>query len=345
MSRDMPWAWPEIERLFDLAVAREPGERAAFLDQACDDAALRGEVESLLRADEQASGFLEVPLVPANHDPRIGPYRLLRKLGEGETSTVFLAARDDDHYHHRVAIKVIRPGMGSRQILQRFHQERQILASLSHPHIARLFDGGCTQDGQPYFVMEYVDGEPLDAHCDHHALSPAGRLELFRLVCHAVHFAHRKGVVHRDLKPSNILVDAEGTPRLVDFGIAKLIDPDRIGIHVETTATSARLMTPHYASPEQVQGNAIGTASDVYSLGVLLYKLLTGRRPYELGSRSLHEIERVVCETMPPPPSRVVRAQRGARLPREVDAIVLMAMRKDPEDRYASAHALADDVR
>jgi serine/threonine protein kinase/tetratricopeptide (TPR) repeat protein len=340
----------EVARLFERALEADPGERAAVLD-ACGDPAVRREVESLLAADAQAAGFLELPQ-PGAADPtdaRIGPYRLVRPLGEGEVSTVHLAVRDDDAYHQRVAIKLIRPGMDSGQILQRFRQERQILASLSHPNIARLLDGGSTPAGQPYFVMEYVDGEPLDAHCEHRQLPVVRRLELFGQVCQAVHFAHRNLVVHRDLKPSNILVDADGTPKLLDFGIAKLLGSEsglepgleRAGVRVEPTATVARLMTPHYASPEQVRGRRVSTASDVYSLGVILYKLLTGRRPYELASLSLSDIERVVCEAAPPPPSQIARG----RLPRDVDNIVLMAMRKEPERRYASAQELADDVR
>lgn len=336
--------WSEVERLFELALAAPPAERAAVLAAACDDPALRREVESLLASDAQAAGFLEPtqPGVPRAPE-RVGRYRVLRKLGEGETSSVYLAVRDDDHYHQQVAIKLIRPGMDSRQILQRFHQERQILASLSHPHIARLLDGGSTSAGQPYFVMEYVDGEPLDVHCETAGLSLARRLALFCLVCEAVHAAHRSLVVHRDLKPGNILVDADGAPRLLDFGIAKLLDPDRVGVHVEPTATVARLMTPNYASPEQVRGRPISTASDVYSLGVILYKLVTGRRPYELGSQALHDIERVICESTPPPPSALLRGKR--RVPRDLDNIALMAMRKQPERRYASAQELADDVR
>lgn len=339
-------SWSEIERLFVLAVAHEPGERDAILDQACSEPIVRREVESLLLADEQASGFLDVPLPPTpGPGERIGPYRLIRKLGEGETSTVYLAARDDDQYRQHVAIKLIRPGMDSRQILQRFHRERQILASLSHANIARLLDGGSTPAGQPYFVMEHIEGEPLDVHCQARQLPLARRLELFGLVCQAVHFAHQNLVVHRDLKPGNILVDAGGAPKLLDFGIAKLLDPERAGIDAEPTGTVARLMTPHYASPEQVQGKPISTASDVYSLGVILYKLLTRRRPYELESQSLHEIERVVCESTPPPPSHVLRARRGDRIPRDLDNIVAMAMRKEPARRYASAQELADDVR
>jgi serine/threonine-protein kinase len=343
----------EVARLFELALAADPDQRAAVLDRACGDPELRREVESLLAADEEAGDFLELTAPPPDatggDDARIGPYRRGRLLGEGEVSTVHLAVRDDDAYHQQVAIKLIRPGMDSRPILQRFRQERQILASLSHPNIARLLDGGSTPGGQPYFVMEYVDGEPLDVHCERRQLPVVRRLELFGRVCQAVHFAHTNLVVHRDLKPSNILVDADGTPKLLDFGIAKLLGPDpgldpgleRVDVRVEPTATVARLMTPHYASPEQVQGRPVSTASDVYSLGVILYKLLTGRRPYELASLSLADIERVVCEATPPPPSQIA----GSRLPRDLDNIVGMAMRKEPERRYASAQELADDVR
>ena len=340
-------SWSEVERAFDLAIAVPPAERAAFLDEVCHDPAVRREVEALLAADAGATGFLDPPPASSGYEPdvRIGPYRLLRKLGEGETSSVHLAERSDDQYRQQVAIKLIRPGMDSHQILQRFHQERQILASLSHPHIARLFDGGSTPAGQPYFVMEYVDGEPLDAHCEHRNLALARRLELFGQICQAVHHAHRNLVVHRDLKPGNILIDGAGTPKLLDFGIAKLLDPGRVAAELEPTAAVARLMTPHYASPEQIRGNPVSTASDVYSLGVILYKLVTRRRPYELGSLSLHEIERVVCEATPVPPSQLPGARPRERLPRDLDNVVMMALRKEPERRYTSAQELADDVR
>ncbi len=335
-----------IERLFELALAYEPRERAAFLERACCDPNMRRELESLLEADQQAHGFLEPP-VQAVHaaDDRIGPYRLLRKISDGETSSVFLAARDDGQYRQQIAIKLIRPGVASRHTLQRFWQERQILASLVHPNIARLLDGGSTSAGQPYLVMEYVDGEPLDVHCRQHQLSLTRRLELFITICQAVHFAHRSLIVHRDLKPGNILIAADGTPKLLDFGIAKLLDPALLGVQVERTATVARAMTPNYASPEQVLGKPIGTASDIYSLGVILYGLLTGSRPYELGSKSLREIERIVCELTPAPPSQFVRESRRPRLPADLDNIVLMAMRKEPERRYTSAQEFADDVR
>jgi serine/threonine-protein kinase len=328
----------EVERLFNAALELQPDARGPFLDDACSDALLRREVESLLAADAAAAnGFLEVPafVVPPQ---RIGPYRLLRVIGEGGTSTVHLAVREDQ-YRQRVAIKLIKPGMDSRQILARFHQERQILASLSHPNIARLLDGGTTAAGHPYFVMEYVEGSPLDVHVA--KLSLAARLELFRSVCQAVHYAHRNLVVHRDLKPSNILVRDDGVPKLVDFGIAKLLNPELAGLGAEPTATMFRLMTPAYASPEQVQGKAVGVPSDIYSLGVILYRLSTGERPYEIDTGSPHKIERVVCEVNPPPPS--TRAKE--KLPRDLDSIVLMAMHKEPERRYDSAHELGEDVR
>jgi serine/threonine-protein kinase len=335
----------EVERLFELVLSADHDTRAGILDQECHDPAVRHEVESLLVADAEAGSFLEPPRRGARGvGARIGAYRLVKKLGEGEASCVYLAARDDQ-YRQWVAIKLIRPGVAAPQILKRFHQERQILANLAHANIARLLDGGETPDGQPYFIMEYVDGEPLDVHCQRCNLPLARRLELFITVCQAVHFAHRNLIVHRDLKPGNILVDADGNPKLLDFGIAKLLDPDGAIVPVEPTAAVTRLMTPHYASPEQVQGLPVSTASDVYSLGVILYKLITGQRPYELSSHTLQEIERVVCEMMPLPPSQRVRGSRKERLPRDLDNIVLMALRKEPERRYASVLQLADDLR
>jgi serine/threonine-protein kinase len=335
-----------IERLFELALGCEPHERTALLDRMCGSPEVRREVESLLAADAQAEGFLEPP-ARAVHGPgdRIGPYRLLRKISEGETSSVYLAARDDGQYQQQIAIKLLRPAVATQHVLQRFYLERQILASLIHPNIARLLDGGSTALGQPYLVMEYVDGEPLDVHCRRRKLTLTRRLDLFVTICQAVHFAHRSLVVHRDLKPGNILIDANGAPKLLDFGIAKLLDPDLVGVHIERTATVVRVMTPTYASPEQVLGKPIGTSSDVYSLGVILYGLLTGAPPYELGSQPLREIERIVCELTPPPPSQRAGASRRERLPGDLDKIVLMAMRKEPERRYASAQELADDVR
>jgi non-specific serine/threonine protein kinase/serine/threonine-protein kinase len=274
--------------------------------------------------------------------------------------TVYEAARDDEHFQQRVAVKLIRRGLDSDpDILRRFHNERQILASLNHPNIARLFDGGTTEDGRPYFAMEYVEGRPLDEYCASAGLDTAARLRLFRTVCAAVAYAHRNLVVHRDLKPSNIVVTADGTVKLLDFGIAKLLAHDEDPATTQT-ATRHGAMTPAYASPEQVRGLRITTASDVYSLGVVLYELLTGRRPYDLDGRRADEMARVVCEAEPQRPSTLAvqttqpdarRSTRpaGASLRRQlrgdVDNIVLLALRKDPARRYSSVELFSEDIR
>ncbi len=312
---------------------------------------------------------------------RIGDYRVLRELGRGGMGMVYLAVRDDDRFHKRVAIKVIRKGMDSEDILKRFDQERQVLGAMNHPNIARLLDGGQTDDGRPFFVVEYVEGLPLDKHCDTHRLKISERLDLFRTVCAAVHYAHQNLVVHRDLKPSNILVTSAGEVKLLDFGIAKLLNPDLLAFTQAPTAPELRLMTPEYASPEQVRGDPLTTASDVYSLGVLLYELLTGHRPYRIKTRVLQEVVRVICEVEPERPSAAVtrveevpdptgtagpgaatatrtlgpvevsRTREGRperlrrRLTGDIDNIVLMAMRKEPQRRYASALALSEDLQ
>ena len=212
----------------------------------------------------------------------VGPYRIIREIGRGGMGTVYLAVRDDDQYKKQVAIKLVRRGMDTDFIVDRFRHERQILASLDHPNIARLLDGGTTEDGLPYFVMEYIEGSPINQYCDDRRLSIAERVKLFQTVCSAVQYAHQNLVVHRDIKPSNIIVTPEGVPKLLDFGIAKLLAPDAVGQTQAATVTMMRPMTPDYASPEQVRGRAITTAADIYSLGVLLYELLTGRRPYRI---------------------------------------------------------------
>lgn len=345
-DRPSPREWAaRVEELFVDAVELPPGERAAYLDRACDDAALRAEVEALLQADTDADGFLDLDADAPAVGQQIGRYRIVRKLGEGGTGAVFLAARADDDFHQLVALKLIRPGMGSPQLVRRFRQERRILAGLGHDNIARLFDAGTTTAGRPYFVMEYVDGEPIDVHCEARRLPLERRLALFATVCRAVHFAHQNMVVHRDLKPSNILVDQSGTPKLVDFGVAKLLDPTLRGRELEPMTGHAHPMTPHYASPEQVRGQPVTAASDVYSLGVVLYQLLSGRRPYELETLSLAELERKVCQLVPPPPSQACDGGRKRRLPRDLDNIVQKAMHKDPAERYHSAQELADDLR
>ncbi len=381
-----PDRWQQIQDVFNAAVERPAAERVAFLDTACAaDADLRREVESLLATYDEDPDFLEdpagrVPEAPVANEAqamkgrRIGPYKVLRRLGEGGMGAVYLAVRDDDQYRKHVALKLVKRGMDSEQILRRFRNERQILAALDHTHIARLLDGGMTDDGRPYFVMAYIEeGVPIDDYCDRHQLSVAERLALFRTVCAAVHFAHQNLVVHRDLKPSNILVSKTGEVKLLDFGIAKLLNPDLSPETVAQTVTAVRLMTPEYASPEQVRGEPITTGSDVYALGVLLYELLTGRRPYQLKSRTTEEVARVICEENPEKPSTVVakteevHAQDGGtqaitpasisaaratpldrlrrQLSGDLDTIVLKAMRKDPRRRYASVEALSDDVQ
>jgi serine/threonine-protein kinase len=285
---------------------------------------------------------------------------------------VFLAHRADDEYHKEVAIKLVKEDFVSRDMLWRFRSERQILANLDHPNIARLLDGGTTDSGAPYVVMEYVEGEPIDEYCDRNTLKNEERLAMFRKVCSAVQYAHQSLVVHRDIKPGNILVTATGEPKLLDFGIAKLLKQDQPSATVAETRVGVRLMTPEYASPEQVRGEAITTASDVYSLGVLLYELLTGQRPYKLSSQAPHEIERAICQLEPVRPSasvtgyerREATAQVGGStavdaggrrrttveklrrmLRGDLDNIVLMAMRKEPERRYASAEQFSEDIR
>src|SRR5262245_43983060 len=283
--------WRLIEKVFEEAAALDTGERDAYLGRACEaDADLRSEVESLLAADGRADRFLSAPALPSELGPRpasftqrrIGHYRVEARIGEGGMSTVYLAVRADDVYQQKVALKVLGVGADRPDLVARFRVERQILASLDHPGIARLLDGGTTDEGRPYLVMEYIEGLPLDEYCDHHRLDLETRIDLFRTVCAAVEDAHQNLIVHRDLTPSNILVTSEGVPRLVDFGIAKLLEGAMLPGTIEATMTGQRLMTPQYASPEQVEGSPVTTSTDVYSLGVVLYVLLTGRLPYRL---------------------------------------------------------------
>jgi len=365
-------AYQRLQALFEGAVACPPEELKRFVDEQCGgDLELRRELEQLLAAHRQAENFLELPAgetAPPSgpllaSGQRLGPYRLLRPLGRGGMGSVYLAQREDEAFRKRVAIKLLRGDLPSEQLLRHFRAERQILAALDHPAIARLLDGGTTPDGLPYFVMEYVEGQPIDAYCEQRGLGVEARLRLFIAVCEAVQFAHRNLVVHRDLKPSNILVTAGGEIKLLDFGIAKLLNPELASATLASTV-SLRLMTPSYASPEQVRGEPISTASDVYSLGVLLYELLTGRKPYRLNGTSQIAIERAICEQDPVPPSTVVRTTReddgrGEPAPRrrgdparklerrlagDLDNIVLKALRKEPERRYGSAEQLAQDV-
>jgi non-specific serine/threonine protein kinase/serine/threonine-protein kinase len=288
---------------------------------------------------------------------RIGPYRILRPIGSGGMGSVFLAVRDDD-YKKQVALKVIKLGRDTDEIVRRFRNERQILATLDHPHIARLLDGGTTEQGLPYFVMDYVEGTPIDDFCTERDLPVSERLALFRQVCGAVHYAHQNLVIHRDIKPGNILVTKEGAVRLLDFGIAKLTSPELSGVSIDAGATAAGFMTPQYASPEQVRGVVITTATDIYSLGVVLYEMLTGTRPYRTQTAAAPELMRAICEQEPTRPSTAVargtardggekRKLRRLRrtLAGELDTIVLMAIRKEAERRYATVDELSNDVQ
>ena len=348
--------------LFEAALDLPPEQRAAFLDSACgDDRDLRQEVESLLRfLDDAHTDDLFPPLIRDARAPlvlgeQIGPYRVIQEIGSGGMGVVFLAERED--VGKRVALKLVREGgLASGDRVRRFLLERRVLARLEHPNIARLLDAGVTELRVPYLVMEYVEGTPIDRYCDDHTLPVSERLDLFRTVCQAVHYAHQSLVVHRDLKPSNILVTTDGQVKLLDFGIAKLL-ADHSSPGLTEPRTGLLMLTPEYASPEQVRGEPVTTASDVYSLGIVLYQLLTGTRPYSLGSRTPAEVERVVSETAPDRPSAAivggdVAASRGTtaerlqrRLQGDLDTIVLKALSKEPGRRYLSAAQLSDDLR
>ena len=378
--------WTRIRELFESACDLSRDEREAFLAEACDgDTELRTEVESILDSSEQTPALLDAPAVEAfpelfEHEPaaslvgqRIGAYELVRFIASGGMGAVYLAARADDQYEKNVAIKLIRRRMMTSETLRRFRAERQTLATLDHPNIARLLDGGVMADGLPYLVMEYVDGKPIGQFCDEGRLSTHERLGLFRHVCSAVIFAHQKLVVHRDLKPSNILVTSDGVPKLLDFGIAKVLDGRSDAPAADATAPAHRIMTPEYASPEQIRGEPITTASDVYSLGVVLFELLTGHRPYRMKSRIPHEIERTICEDDPEKPSTAIgrieevfgadgttritltpegvsRTRDGQphklrrRLAGDLDEIILKALRKEPQQRYPTVEQLSQDL-
>jgi serine/threonine-protein kinase len=342
-----PQRWHQIEEIFARAESLDAARRADFLDEACaGDAELRDEVESLLAAAatpdrrvDQPIVSLREPLEPSIVGRRIGPYRVLEEIGRGGLGAVYRAAREDGEVDQVVAIKRIKRGMDTDEVLRRFRAERQILANLDHPGIARFLDAGTAEDDRPYFVMEYVDGERLDDYCKTQALSIEERLGLFCEICSAVHHAHQNLVVHRDLKPGNVLVTESGRPKLLDFGIAKLLTPEAAA-RTELTRLGSAPMTLEYASPEQVRAAPVTTASDVYSLGVLLCELLTGERPHRLEGCSLAEAIRRVCEDEPTPPSRF-----RPDLSVDFDSIVLKALHKKPADRYRSVEQFSDDVR
>ena len=287
-----PERWQRINEMFQAALALDGGERSAFLfAQSAGDDNLRRKVAALLASHEKAEGFIQGSVFGAGAQllvedeaeamigQHIGLYKINREIGRGGMGTVYLATRDDDQFEQQVAIKVVNRGMDTDLVLARFLNERQILAGFAHPNIACLFDGGSTRTGLPYFIMEYIEGQAIDDYCDSQRLSTAARLELFRIVCSAVQYAHQHLVIHRDIKPSNILVTAAGVPKLLDIGIAKLLHSEA-NQRDASTAIVQRLMTPEYASPEQIRGEEVTTVSDVYSLGVLLYELLSGHSPY-----------------------------------------------------------------
>ncbi len=388
--------WQNVERLYHAAMEREESQRAAFLAGACGgDEVLLREVESLVAYGGRSGKFIEGSALdllapdlagdegdgidPADNDEgriigkKISQYRIVEQLGLGGMGEVYRAVRADGQYQKQVAIKLVRAGQDSGSVIVRFKNERQILASLDHPHIARLLDGGATDEGVPYFVMELVEGQPIDKYCDSHKLGIPARLKLFLQVCSALQYAHQRQIIHRDIKPSNILVTEDGVPKLLDFGIAKVLETTALIGEVGSTRTMFRAFTPDYASPEQIKGELIGNASDVYSLGVLLYELLTGHRPYRFKTRTPAEIEQAICEAEGLKPSAVVTRveertladgtttaitpeeislardsdprQMRSRLVGDLDAIAMMALRKEPTRRYASVRDLSEDIR
>ncbi len=380
-----PERWAKVRDIFEGAVERPAKDRAAYLRVVCArDDELRREVESLIASHDEATDFLSKPaaqlsqvIVPREEDTneyqpgyRLGPYEFVKRIGTGGMGSVWLATRFDSEYKKRVAIKMVRRGMNTQEILRRFRMERQVLANLEHPNIAGLIDGGSTPDGLPYLVMEYVEGIPIDKYCEDHKSSITDRLKLFRAVCSAVQYAHQNLVIHRDIKAGNILVTADGTAKLLDFGIAKLMHSPSSTLDLSQTRPDMRPMTLDYASPEQVRGDQITTATDIYSLGVLLYKLLTGKMPYGVDGRSRAALEHAICEIEPARPSTVVlgddkiaipdatqrmevalaetrdvaRRRLRKKISGDLDNIILMALRKEPHRRYTSAGQFSADV-
>jgi len=379
-----PERWQQVKGHLGAALELDPANRTEYLDQACgSDASLREELGRLLAAEGKAGpGFLNDPVIleqltlalPQQNDAwvgrRLGSYQIVEEIGAGGMGEVYRAVRADDEYRKEVAVKLVRSGQDSNFVLNRFKNERQILAGLDHPNIARLLDGGTTEGGVPYFVMELIEGQRIDEYCNVRGLATTGRLELFLGVCSAVQYAHQRLIIHRDIKPGNILVTADGVPKLLDFGIAKILEPGEPTNQPAQTISMIRLLTPDYASPEQVKNEPITTASDVYSLGVVLYELLTGRVPYHVATRTPHEISRAVCEAEPDKPSAAVRhssvraddrkqtpadalvavpegsaEKLSKRLRGDLDNIILMALRKDPQRRYASIEQFSQDIR
>jgi tRNA A-37 threonylcarbamoyl transferase component Bud32/tetratricopeptide (TPR) repeat protein len=353
-----PERWSRVKEVFAAALEQEAARRASYVEEACvGDSELQTEVISLLEALDTAGDFIEeeaaqrVGLASAIKKDwigrRLGPYRIVDEAGRGGMSQVFKAVRDDEQYEKQVAIKLLKPGLDTDSLLRRFKAERQILAQLSHPNIAHLLDGGATEEGAPYLVMEYIEGNPIDVYCDVRQLGVIERIDLFRDLCAAVHYVHQHLMVHGDLKCGNVFVTEQGVVKLLDFGIAKLLGPTP----AVREATGFLALTPEYASPEQVRGEPITTASDIYSLGVLLYRLLSGALPYEATGSTTWQLAKQICEHDPRPPSataeeattgygRFAKALRG-----DLDNIVLKALKKTPDERYPSAEQFAEDLR
>ncbi len=343
--------WRQIEDVFNRALEIPKHERQRWLAEACGtDAELLSEVASLLDNDATSSRPLEKQIREAfvafegrSVARMAGPYELIEEIGRGGMGTVYKAHRADQEYQAVVAVKLVRPGMDTDFILSRFRRERQILARLSHPNIARLLDGGTTAEDIPYIVMEYIDGVKITEYCRRENLGLRERLQLFLPVCLAVDYAHRSFVVHRDIKPGNILVDSNGTPKLLDFGICKLLHSNPLELE-DTMTQAAPMMTPDYASPEQVQGEAISARSDVYSLGAVLYEIVSGKRPHRFEKMTPIAIEEAICEKPVLPPSQTAEPTTAKFLRGDIDNIILRALEKDPERRYESAAALAQDI-
>ncbi|MFK8031069.1 MAG: tetratricopeptide repeat protein [Gammaproteobacteria bacterium] len=367
--------WAQIQRIFDAVMDLNAEDRTAYVVEKCgDDESLRNQIEALMLAADSDEDMVSDLVRSATNNfmdeetrlsQPIGQFKLMESIGEGGMGVVYLAKRDDHEFEQNVAIKVLHKRITNEETQRRFLAERQILADLSHPNIARLLDGGQTSDGMPYIVMEYIDGKPLVEYCDDHELSITARLKLFQQVCHAVAEAHRNLIVHRDIKSNNILVGSDGTPKLLDFGIAKVLGNHLGELDLAQTQMHDRLLTPDSASPEQITGRAITTATDIYSLGILLYELLVGCRPFRLSYSTAGEMEHTICNEIPLPPSAALDAllevnggnkdltaecrscspgRLQSQLRGEIDSIVLMALKKEPRRRYSSATEFAEDI-
>jgi serine/threonine protein kinase/tetratricopeptide (TPR) repeat protein len=355
--------WERIKEVFSVASERDSAARRAYLEEACGaDSALRAEVESLLEAHDETGDFIERPAAQRafglDIDPpppswigrRVGAYRIVAEIGRGGMSEVFRGVRADDEYHKEVAVKVLLPGYATRSLVERFKAEKQILATLDHPNIARILDGGSTDDGLPYLVMDFIKGQPIDEYSRDRQLTVKQRLELFRTLCSAVQYVHQHLMVHGDLKCNNVLVTDEGSVRLLDFGVAQLIHPLPSANSTKSDMSGPIALTPEYASPEQLRGGVVSTASDVYSLGVMLYRLLTGRLPFGNAGGLPHELAARIGERDPQLPSEVVRQNSATasgswrQLAGDLDCIVMLALHKDPTGRYPSVERLNEDI-